>query len=113
MAVFPIVCRKGELGYIVMLERKKQDSLELIDMLLYFIAQEINKRQDAKKLEHSIYYDTLTGLLNRSSYDNYRREYKADNVVSIGVIVVDINDLKSINDTRGTTAGDELIMKKT
>lgn len=109
MAVFPIVCRKGELGYIVMLERKKQDSLELIDMLLYFIAQEINKRQDAKKLEHSIYYDTLTGLLNRSSYDNYRREYKADNVVSIGVIVVDINDLKSINDTRGTTAGDELI----
>ncbi|MEQ2424049.1 EAL domain-containing protein [Enterocloster hominis (ex Hitch et al. 2024)] len=109
MAVFPIVCKKGELGYIVMLERKVQDSLDLVDMLLYFIAQEISKRQDAKKLEYSIYNDSLTGLLNRSSYDRFRRSFKADNVVSIGVIIIDINDLKSVNDTRGTEAGDALI----
>ena len=43
MAVFPIVCKKGELGYIVMLERKVQDSLDLVDMLLYFI--DVYKRQ--------------------------------------------------------------------
>lgn len=109
MAVFPIVCRKGELGYIVVLDRKNQNSLELINMLIYFVAQEINKRQDASKLEHSIYYDSLTGLLNRSSYDGYRRAYKADNVVSLGTIIVDINDLKSVNDVRGTEAGDSLI----
>lgn len=109
MAVFPIVCRKGELGYIVILDRKNQNSLELINMLIYFVAQEIKKRQDACKLEHSIYYDSLTGLLNRSSYDGYRRVYKADNVVSMGVIIADINDLKSVNDIRGTEAGDALI----
>lgn len=109
MAVFPIVCRKGELGYLVILDRKSQNSLDLVNMLLYFVAQELNKRMDAKRLQYSIYYDALTGLLNRSSYDGYRRAYKADNVVSLGVIIIDINDLKSINDLRGTEAGDELI----
>ena len=109
MAVFPIVCKKGELGYIVMLERRGQDSLDLVNMLLFFIAQEISRRQDAIKLEYSIYKDSLTGLLNRSSYDRFRRSFKADNVVSIGVIIIDINDLKSVNDIRGTEAGDALI----
>ncbi len=70
-------------------------------MLLFFIAQEISRRQDAIKLEYSIYKDSLTGLLNRSSYDRFRRSFKADNVVSIGVIIIDINDLKSVNDIRG------------
>lgn len=109
MAVFPVVCQKGELGYIAVYDRKNQNTLEFINMLLYFIAQEIKKRQDAQKLEHSIYYDALTGLLNRSSYDRYRRSCKGDDVVSLGVILVDINGLKSVNDTRGTEAGDELI----
>ena len=109
MTVFPVVSKKGELGYIVMMGCRSRYSLELINMLIYFIAQEISRRQDARQLEHSIYYDSLTGLLNRSSYDGYRRTYKADEVVSIGVIMVDINDLKSVNDTMGTEAGDELI----
>ena len=68
MAVFPIVCKKGELGYIVMLELRRQDSLDLVNMLLFFIAQEISRRQDAIKLEYSIYKDSLTGL------DVYKRQ---------------------------------------
>ena len=109
MSVFPIVSRKGLQGYIVMFERKSRRPLALMDMLVYFIAQEINRRQDSQSLYYSIYHDSLTGLLNRGSYDEYRRQYRADRVVSLGVIVVDINDLKSINDTKGTEQGDRII----
>lgn len=109
MSVFPIVSRKGLQGYIVMFERRSRQPLELMDMLVYFIAQEINRRQDSQRLYYSIYHDSLTGLLNRGSYDEYRRRYRADRVVSLGVIVVDINDLKSINDTKGTEQGDKII----
>ncbi|MGB4408346.1 MAG: GGDEF domain-containing protein [Sphaerochaeta sp.] len=54
------------------------------------------------------YTDSLTGLNNRSAYDKRIDEissasYKAE---VLGVLVMDINDLKVINDTKGHKEGD-------
>ena len=111
MAVIPMEIADRELGYLVMLDREKQQPLQMAETLSYFVGREIRHRKDARQLEHSIYHDSLTGLLNRSSYDRYRRDYNRDDSSSIGVICADINDLRAVNEAQGTKAGDELICR--
>ncbi len=54
------------------------------------------------------YTDSLTGLNNRSAYDKRIDEisFASSKTEVIGVLVMDINDLKLINDTQGHKAGD-------
>lgn len=54
------------------------------------------------------YTDSLTGLNNRSAYDKRIDEISAPSYKAgvMGVLVMDINDLKVINDTKGHKAGD-------
>lgn len=111
MSLYPVVYKGDSLGYIAIFDSRNRLPMEVMDILIYFTGQEVNKRQDAEQLYYSIYHDSLTGLLNRGSYDEYRREYSPDNVSSLGIMVIDINDLKSVNDTRGTEAGDSLIRR--
>ncbi len=58
-----------------------------------------------------VYTDSLTGLNNRSAYDKRIDEISsASNKAEVlGVLVMDINDLKVINDTKGHKAGDNAL----
>ena len=98
-------------GYMVVMNRDLQQPLQLLEMLPYFLGQEIRKRRVAERLQYNIYHDSLTGLLNRSSYDEYRRAYDKDGLESLGVICVDINDLRTINEQKGTAQGDEMLRR--
>jgi diguanylate cyclase (GGDEF)-like protein len=55
--------------------------------------------------------DELTQLLNRRGALRFSREALAQNASSCAVILVDIDDLKGINDLHGHAAGDEFIVK--
>lgn len=55
--------------------------------------------------------DELTQLLNRRGALQFSREALASNAASHAVILVDIDDLKGINDLHGHAAGDEFIVK--
>ena len=54
------------------------------------------------------YTDSLTGLSNRSAYEKRMAEISSSSRKSqvFGVLVMDINDLKIINDTKGRKTGD-------
>ncbi len=54
-------------------------------------------------------YDELTMLYNRHAYEEKVREYMERNICTVGFMVFDITGLKSVNDTYGHSAGDELI----
>lgn len=54
-------------------------------------------------------YDELTMLHNRHAYEETVRDFKERNVLTVGFMVFDITGLKSVNDTYGHSAGDELI----
>lgn len=56
------------------------------------------------------YYDQLSGLRNRRKFSEIEEEYKNNLPNYCCVIMVDINELKLMNDTRGHDAGDELIV---
>jgi diguanylate cyclase (GGDEF)-like protein len=56
-------------------------------------------------------HDELTGLLNRRGALAAAREALALSAASYAAILVDVDDLKGINDTHGHAGGDEFLVK--
>lgn len=52
--------------------------------------------------------DQLTGVRNRNAYEDKLRDYR-NSSVSLGVVIVDLNGLKEMNDLQGHQNGDQLI----
>ena len=73
----------------------------------------INLREH-KDLQHRLSHrDSLTGLRNTTSYNGWVCEFEKkidEGGVSFGIAVLDINNLKEINDTYGHIIGNELII---
>ncbi len=66
-------------------------------------------RGERERLQQITITDTLTGLYNRR-YLFERLDHLSRNDQTAMVIMVDIDDFKTINDTHGHTAGDQVIV---
>ncbi len=55
--------------------------------------------------------DTLTGLPNRFSFEQMLHEWDQDGSLPLSIIMGDVNGLKTLNDSVGHKAGDELLAK--
>ena len=56
------------------------------------------------------YHDDMTGLKNRRAYNEHVERLQDGCSDAWWVVMVDVNGLKEMNDTKGHKAGDELIM---
>lgn len=83
----------------------------LLHSVINFIMEELEKRRLIRQLEFASYVDLLTGLKNRNQYIKCLEAYNGRTVESIGIIYVDINGLKAVNDRYGHKAGDALIVR--
>lgn len=54
-------------------------------------------------------YDFLTKLFNRQSYENYVR-HLIERKKPFGIMLIDLNDFKIINDTHGHQKGDQILI---
>lgn len=61
-----------------------------------------------EKLEYESRHDELTGVLNRRAFNE---ALDCLSRKAVGLIVIDLNDLKKINDSQGHSAGDLLLQK--
>jgi diguanylate cyclase (GGDEF)-like protein len=66
------------------------------------------QRTYEQQLHRAAYYDMLTGLPNRRLLWEWLTVAHA-NAVPYGVLLIDLNDFKVVNDTLGHTIGDELL----
>lgn len=61
--------------------------------------------------------DALTGIRNRNAYNTYVEEIKdrisEGNLQQLGIVALDVNNLKKINDTYGHDRGNELLINAT
>lgn len=76
-----------------------------------YLAKTYNKMFDAnqaqkRKLTHAATHDALTGVFNRAGYDKIISSIYNDNYA---VLMIDIDNFKSINDTYGHTEGDRAL----
>ena len=69
------------------------------------IYDENGKRTEA--LRHAAERDPLTGLFNRGAYN----EFLKDDVSGTALLLIDIDDFKSVNDNYGHDTGDALLKK--
>ncbi len=60
-----------------------------------------------------LYTDSLTGLYNRRQFDNYMQECfrNCDEGVMLGIIMIDLDSFKKINDSWGHIAGDVALVE--
>ena len=90
--------------------RKKQNGLAKITAVTMDISSDI---KDKQKIEQLAYYDSLTGLANRSLLkDRISKSIQlADrNQNKLAVIFLDLDYFKLINDTYGHAMGDSLLI---
>lgn len=74
------------------------------------IARDITERKmTEQKLRYLSYTDQLTGLNNRTSFEEKVIALNKEEFLPLGVIMGDVNGLKMVNDTFGHLAGDKLL----
>lgn len=71
-------------------------------------------KQKEKVIEKLAYYDKLTGVANRALFDKFADKYlniaKARGTM-LGLMFVDVNEFKLINDTYGHNTGDKVMTR--
>ena len=81
----------------------------LLHSLAYFMDNTISRTRLVDELRSISLHDSLTGLGNRNAYQAACKRLAEEKISNIGVIYIDLNDLKFINDTYGHEKGDEYI----
>jgi diguanylate cyclase (GGDEF)-like protein len=75
-------------------------------------ATNITERKTAEELvEYSSTHDVLTGVYNRYFFENQLEKFRKMRKFNGGVIMIDVNGLKKINDKFGHLEGDKTIKK--
>ena len=115
---FPIMI-KGQLFGILGFEfirptkwRNKQS--ESIQIITNLISEALLKIDKEREIEHLAYYDSLTDLANRTLFNKRLEDtiFLAERKEKyIGLLFLDLDSFKDINDTLGHESGDELLVQ--
>ena len=81
-----------------------------LESLCFFIKTAMAREKEKKHLENLSYVDSLTYAQNRNHFNEYIEKNRRKELYSVGVIYLDLNGLKEINDKMGHLAGDTLII---
>ncbi len=74
------------------------------------IAHDITNRKEVEiTLRHDSTHDTLTGLYNRAFFDEELERLAHGRMFPLSIVMADVNGLKTVNDTLGHDAGDNLL----
>lgn len=114
MVVAPITMNDELIGYV----GADNSSLEfftntsMLETLSYFISISIEKAQLNKRLIYNSFYDELTGSLNRNKYlQDIDVLSNRNEPLTLGIVYMDVNGLKDINDHLGHTFGDQVLIE--
>lgn len=85
--------------------------LKMADDIVEYVNVIVSTEHKAEELGELAVKDSLTGVRNKTAYDNMVRDLEELRERNYGVVMIDLNYLKKINDTYGHDKGDVAIMK--
>lgn len=92
-------------GVLSTIENEKNQ----IEGFSFILRDQTEKHQKQEEIEWLIHHDYLTGLYNRRYIEDSLDVYDDPSYFPVGVMMLDVNGLKRMNDVHGHHIGDELI----
>ena len=83
---------------------------DFLESLCFFIKTAMAREKEKQHLQNLSYVDSLTYAQNRNHFNEYIEKNRRKELHLVGVIYLDLNGLKEINDKMGHLAGDTLII---
>lgn len=80
-------------------------------VIIYLVYKQKRKIKKVKTTERHKYTDMLTSLKNRNYLNAKMPEWEASEVYPQAIVMVDLNNVKFVNDNFGHEEGDQLIIK--
>lgn len=110
MIISPILL-KGKIHSYIVVDNPAEiisQRFSIIETICRFIGIALENEKLNEVLTYNSYYDSLTGLFNRNKYLDDVQVLSQENR-KIGIMFMDINGLKSINDIYGHQHGDSIL----
>lgn len=102
---FPGIGRK-----IILLNARQIFRENIGSRIILLAMEDITRRKEIEAtLRHSGTHDTLTGLYNRAFFEEELERFAHSRMFPLSIVTADVNGLKTVNDTLGHAAGDQLI----
>lgn len=106
---------EGEgIGYLYLCNfnaEKSEEIREMAELMSFFIGTEIYNALLLRRLDEMSHIDALTGLNNRNAMiRRTKRLTRSAQPFPFGVVNLDLNGLKTVNDGQGHDAGDRLLV---
>jgi diguanylate cyclase (GGDEF)-like protein len=83
----------------------------LPDRVLWCLQDITEEKQQEENFKTALYHDPLTGLYNRMYYETELARLRGGREYPVGVIMIDVDSLKQVNDSLGHQAGDNLLQQ--
>jgi diguanylate cyclase (GGDEF)-like protein/PAS domain S-box-containing protein len=116
MVVLPLIVADEVAGVLALYAREKQffheEEMKLLTELAGDIGFAIDHIDTRERLDFLAYYDALTGLANRNLFLDRLAQHMRSATTSgrqLGLLLIDLERFKNINDTLGQAAGDALL----
>ena len=90
-------------------ENEMMNTRYLLETVGAFMAMYVVNRRLLEQLEFASGNDSLTGVKNRNAMDIYFYEHADE--PNQGILFMDVNNLKYINDVKGHAAGDKMLQE--
>ncbi len=115
--IAPLICQDRVVGVLNLADKIENDSFDsediaLIELFSQLVGASIGNIKLFEKIQHQATTDGLTGLANHKTfYEILEKELWRSRRYGgqISLIMIDIDNLKKINDTHGHRAGDKVI----
>src|ERR1044072_1464144 len=118
LVMLPLVVQGEGIGVLALYAREigffDDEEMKLLLELAGDISFALAHIEKEERIEYLAYYDSLPGLANRSLFHERLVQYVSaaqSEKSKLAVAVVDVDRFKTINDTLGRQAGDELLRK--